>query len=96
MKPDDGIRTRMGDLTKFPNIGPVLAGKLKQIGVRALADLIEMGSIEATIRIGASDLSACFNMLYALEGAISGIRWHDIPKGDREKLKADFKLAIDR
>ena len=86
----------MDDLTKLPNVGPVLAGKLKQIGVRGLADLIELGSIEATIRIGASDLSACYNMLYAIEGAIRGIRWHDIPKDDREKLKADFKLALDR
>jgi DNA transformation protein len=86
----------MDDLTKLPNVGPVLMGKLKQIGVRSLADLIEIGSIKATIRIGASDMSACNNMLYALEGAIRGVRWHDIPRDDREKLKADFKLALDR
>jgi DNA transformation protein len=84
----------MDDLTKLPNIGPVLAGKLNQTGVMTLSQLAEIGCIQATIRIGDTDMSACFNMLYALEGAIRDVRWHTITKEDREKIKAEFKKAI--
>ena len=80
----------MEDLSKLPNIGPTLAEKLNQVGVTTFADLAEMGSIEAVIRIGQKDKSACYNMLYAIEGAIQGVRWHGIPKDERAQLKAEF------
>ncbi|MBC8504918.1 MAG: TfoX/Sxy family protein [Chloroflexi bacterium] len=84
----------MDDLTKLPNIGPVLAEKLNQIGVQTYDDLAEMGSVEALIRIGQTDITAFANMLYALEGAILGVRWHSIPKEHRQKLKEQFYQAI--
>lgn len=84
----------MEDLTKLPNIGLVLAEKLNSIGVHSHADLAEMGSVEALIRIGQTDPTAFANMLYALEGAIVGVRWHSLPKEAREKLKAEFYKAI--
>jgi DNA transformation protein len=82
------------DLTQLPNIGPVLAGKLNQIGVSSYRDLVELGSVEAMIRMGQTDPTAFANMLYALEGAILGVRWHSIPKEHREKLKGEFYQAI--
>jgi len=81
-------------LTQLPNIGPVLAEKLNQIGVNTYADLAEMGRVEALIRIGQTDITAFANMLYALEGAILGVRWHSIPKEHREKLKEHFYQSI--
>ncbi|MBL7162985.1 MAG: TfoX/Sxy family protein [Anaerolineales bacterium] len=86
----------MEDLTQLPNIGPVLAEKLKQIGVTTYDDLAEMGSVDALIRIGQTDITAFANMLYALEGAILGVRWHNIPKEHREKVKNEFYQAISR
>ncbi len=77
----------MDDLTKLPNIGPVLAGKLADIGVSSREDLAAMGSVQAVLRIGHTDPSACYNMLYAIEGAIRGVRWHAMPKEDRARLK---------
>jgi DNA transformation protein len=84
----------MDDLTQLPNIGPVLAEKLNQIGVTTYDELAEMGSVEALIRIGQTDITAFANMLYALEGAILGVRWHDIPKEHRDKVKEQFYQAI--
>lgn len=84
----------MEDLTKLPNIGPTLAEKLNQIGIKTFDDLADLGSIEAVLRIGQVDMSACYNMLYALEGAIRGIRWHGIPKGERGQIKAAFNQAF--
>ncbi|MCJ7702467.1 MAG: TfoX/Sxy family protein [Anaerolineales bacterium] len=84
----------MDELTRLPNIGPVLAAKLKQIGVHSFDQLVEIGCVEALLRIGERDESACYNMLYALEGAVRGIRWHAIPKDDREKIKVEFRQAL--
>jgi DNA transformation protein len=83
----------MEDISQLPNIGEVLAGKLSDIGITSRADLVAKGSIEAVIQIGDTDTTACYNMLYALEGAIRGVRWHVIPKEERKKLKEEFDSA---
>lgn len=83
----------MEDLASLPNIGEVLAEKLRVIGITGYDDLASMGSIEAVLRIGESEVSACYNMLYALEGAIRGVRWHALPKEERRKLKEAFDAA---
>ena len=77
----------MDDLTELPNIGPVLARRLADVGISSRDDLAAMGSVEAVLRIGHTDASACYNMLYAIEGAIRGVRWHAISKEDRARLK---------
>lgn len=84
----------MDDLTNLPNIGPTLAQKLEGIGIESLEDLKNSGSIAAVIQIGLKDLSACYNMLYAIEGAIQGIRWHKIPRDERARLKTEFEAAF--
>ena len=78
----------MTDLQNLPNIGPTLAKKLNQSGIDPFVDLSKIGSLEALICIGHTDRSACYNMLYALEGAIRGMRWHLIPKDERALLKS--------
>ena len=83
----------MEDLSELPNVGEVLAKKLKAIGVTSYKKLVDVGSIEAVLRIKETDLSACYNMLYALEGAIRGVRWHAIPKEERAHLKDEFDQA---
>lgn len=84
----------MEDFTKLPNIGPTLAEKLNLIGVATFDDLVKIGSVEAVICIGQTDKSGCYNMLYALEGAIRGIRWHAIPENERAQLKEKFDELI--
>ena len=80
----------MTTLTDLPNIGPTIKEKLENIGISSHEELAKLGSIEAVIKIGEKDLSTCCSMLYALEGAIQGIRWHGIPKEERALLKAEF------
>ncbi|WP_040196838.1 TfoX/Sxy family protein [Candidatus Soleaferrea massiliensis] len=80
----------MGELSKLPNIGKVLEQQLHQIGVDTPEQLIEMGSKEAFRRIRMIDDSACIARLQGLEGAIQGIRWHDLPEETKQDLKAYF------
>lgn len=81
-------------LTGLPNIGSALAEKLASAGVTSYEHLSTLGSVEVMLKIRAGlDPGACYNMLYALEGAIRGVRWHTIPKQERDKLKREFDHA---
>ena len=83
----------MSDLTSLPNIGKSLAEKLIRIGIGSEQELKENGSENAIIKIATLENSgACINMLYALEGAIQGIRWHGLDKNRKQELNEFFKL----
>lgn len=86
----------MSDLTALPNIGKTLAGKLKRLGVSNREQLAALGSVEAVIRMGHATDSGCYNMLYALEGAIQGVRWHSLPGQVRQELKNQLDAARKR
>lgn len=82
----------MKALTNLPNIGPTLAQKLNTIGVQTEQELKEMGSENAIIKIATIEQSgACINMLYALEGAIQGIRWHNLSRERKEELQVFYR-----
>ena len=81
-------------LTSLPNVGEVLAEKLAMIGITSYDDLVSLGSVEVMLKIHDDlDPGACYNMLYAIEGAVRGVRWHTIPKGERDQLKREFDHA---
>jgi len=81
----------MGELQKLPNIGKVTENQLNEIGIKTIKDLKEMGSYEAWLAIKENDPSACYNRLCGIEGAIQGIRWHNLSDNDKKTLK-DFYL----
>lgn len=79
-------------LTRMPNIGKVVAEKLIQVGITTPEELKVIGTEQAFIRLLTFDETACFSMLQGLEGAIQGIRWHNLPKERKEELKEFFHL----
>ena len=86
----------MTDLTRLPNIGKTLSAELNSIGVTTLEELSALGSVEATRRIAKTRSGACHSLLFALQGAIRGVRWHSLPKSERARLKDRFEKARDR
>lgn len=81
----------MGELSKLPNIGKVLEDQLHQIEIFNKEQLEEIGSRGAWLKIRAIDSSACINRLCALEGAIQGIRWHDLNEETKKELKVFYQ-----
>ncbi|MGD9492182.1 MAG: TfoX/Sxy family protein [Bacteroidales bacterium] len=81
------------DLTSLPNIGKTFAELLVQAGIETTAQLKATGSEKAFIRICAIDSEACINKLCALEGAIQGIRWHQLSPEKKRELKEFFALV---
>ena len=80
----------MGQLQSLPNIGEKLEHQLHQAGIDTIEELKRVGSHEAWLRILAFDPSACIMRLSALEGAIQGIRWHDLDPETKAALKAFY------
>jgi DNA transformation protein len=64
----------MGELENLPNIGVTIEEQLNAVGITTYEQLKSIGSKQAWLKIKAIDASACTNRLYALEGAIQGIK----------------------
>jgi len=80
-------------LTLLPNIGKTLSNKLKQAGIKTADELKSIGVENTFIKLKTLDDDACLNMLFAIEGAINGIKWHDLSEQKKAELKAFFKMT---
>lgn len=81
----------MSGLKDLPNIGEQLAKRLESIGIDTPEKLRSIGSISAVMALNDTLGKGCYNTLYALEGAIRGYRWHNLPKEDRDSLKTNLE-----
>ena len=82
----------MNDLTKLPNIGSELAKRLELAGINSSEKLIELGTEKVFIKLKTVFPNACYSQLYAIEGAIHGIRWHNLSHERKIELKDFFRL----
>ena len=79
---------------KIKNIGPKSMAWLRQTGIRTQADLEATGSLAAYVRIKRAGFKPSLNMLYAMEGAILGCHWQDIPTERRSELIAAAGVEV--
>lgn len=81
---------------KIRNIGPKSMAWLRQTGIRTQADLEAAGSLAAYVRIKRAGFKPSLNMLYAMEGAILGCHWQEIPAERRSELilAAEAEVAL--
>ena len=76
------------ELASLCNLGPVSARWLESAGIHTEAELRAIGAIEAFRRVAinrAGDVS--MNLLYALDGALRGVRWDKLPPHVRVELR---------
>lgn len=85
----------MSSLSDTVNIGKVLSEQLQQVGINTIDKLREVGSENALIRLqSAASEGVCLSKLYALEGAIQNIRWHNLSEERKLELKDFFSSLI--
>ena len=77
-------------LSDLPNIGKTAVERLSKVGINNVEALLQANSKEAWLRLLAEEHDTCLNTLYALEGAIQGIRWHDLADEKKQELKQFF------
>ena len=81
----------MSNLTEHINIGKKLAEKLETAEIESFEKLRALGTENAFIRLKTVDKTACINMLYALEGAIQDIRWHNLSTERKQELSLFYE-----
>ncbi|MBT3864923.1 competence protein TfoX [Candidatus Peregrinibacteria bacterium] len=83
----------MSDLTALINIGKRTEKSLNEIGIFTKEDLAKVGPYEAWVklRIKSPKKDTCSCALFALQGALMGLCWYELPKDMKETLqqKAD-------
>ncbi len=81
----------MSDLTSMKNIGAEMARKLAAVDVRTPEELAETGAKDAFFRLKTLYPGVCLVHLYALEGAVRGVDFNELPP----EVKADLKEFSD-
>ncbi|MCI0407828.1 MAG: TfoX/Sxy family protein [Acidobacteria bacterium] len=87
MKPKESEKGRKSELSGLENIGKVTERWLNGIGVYDEGELRRMGAVKAYRLIRATEAGAGLNLLYALQGAISGTPWNDLAPPIKEMLR---------
>ena len=79
-------------LEQLPNIGATVAERLRAAGIGTPAALARIGSVGGALRLLRSGGEPpCRSMLCGLEGALRGVRWHAIPKEERDALWEEYR-----
>lgn len=78
----------MADLTSMRNIGREMARKLAAAGIGSPEELRELGAKQAYFQLKTLYPQACLVHLYALEGAVRGLDFNDLPGEVKGDLKA--------
>ena len=84
----------MASNEKIRNVGPKSAAWLRQVGVRTLEDLRAVGVIETFMKVKRAGFKPSLNLLYALEGALVGCHWQEVPQERRAELLQAAEAAI--
>ncbi len=80
-------------VVKALNLGPKSSAWLESAGITQLEDLQNRGAIEAFLDVEALGFKPSLNLLYALEGAISGRHWQQVRKDEGGELVLRLEMA---
>jgi DNA transformation protein len=77
---------RNARLAEIPNLGPKSQQMLALAGIATLAQLRKLGSVAAYARVRQAGANASLNLLWALEGALTGLPWKTVAREHRTSL----------
>jgi DNA transformation protein len=76
----------MSTLGDLPNLGPASQAMLAAAGIHTLDELQRVGAVQAYALVKQAEGKASLNLLWALEGALSGKPWQQVAEEDRASL----------
>lgn len=82
-----------GALAALPNLGAKSQAMLERAGIRTLAELQRSGAVRAYLRVRSVEPGASLNLLWALEGALSGLPWQTVARVHRTSLLLALEAA---
>jgi len=73
-------------LSDMRNFGPKSEEMLAAAGIRTPAELRERGAINAFIALKHAGKAVSLNMLWAIEGALTGRDWREVARDEKLRL----------
>jgi DNA transformation protein and related proteins len=73
-------------LTSVANLGPKSASYLAAAGIKSFKELESLGSVAAFAKVKKVEPRASLNLLWAIEGALTGLHWREVAKEHRTSL----------
>jgi DNA transformation protein len=73
------------------NLGPASSAWLAEVGIYTLADLKKVGAVVAFQMVKKNRKKASLNLLYALHGALTGVRWDQLAQAEKVRLRSDVE-----
>jgi DNA transformation protein and related proteins len=71
---------------QLANLGPKSAAFLQTAGIRTREELERLGSVAAYARVKKVEPRASLNLLWALEGELTGLHWREVAREHRTSL----------
>lgn len=84
------------EVASISNLGPKSAAMLDSAGIMNLDQLRALGAVEAFVRVKRLHAGASLNLLWALEGALTGEPWQRVAKDHRTSLLLALEERIRR
>jgi DNA transformation protein and related proteins len=72
--------------TELPNLGPKSLAFLHKAGITSTSQLASLGSVAAYAMVKRVEPKASLNLLWAIEGALTGLHWREVARLHRTSL----------
>lgn len=79
------------NISDLPNFGPKSQQMLARVGIHTQGQLRELGAVRAYVQVKYSGACSSLNLLWAIEGALSGRHWREVAKQDRLRLLLELE-----
>jgi DNA transformation protein len=73
-------------ISDLPNLGPKSQHVLAMVGITNIAQLRKVGSVAAYASAKQANAKVSLNLLWALEGALTGLSWQTVAREYRTSL----------
>ncbi len=92
---DASVSESVRALITLRNIGEISARKLIAVGIRSPDQIAAMGAVEVFLRLRES-YPVNIAMLWALQGGLLDLPWHDLPEDIKAALLGELAAAGNR
>jgi DNA transformation protein and related proteins len=72
--------------SNLPNLGPKSLAFLRKAGITSTTQLASLGSVAAYAMVKRVEPKASLNLLWAIEGALTGLHWREVARLHRTSL----------
>ena len=82
-------------IAELPNLGPKSQAALAVAGITTVAQLRRLGSVAAYVKAKQAGANVSLNLLWALEGALTGLPWQVVAREHRTSLLLALEQRTD-